>query len=36
MSRESSVTAVDRPPTTLKESVADEWIVPWVSDARTG
>jgi len=28
------MTAVDRPPTAFKKSVADEWVVPWVSNAN--
>ena len=31
--RGSPVTAVDRPPTAFKKSVADEWVVPWVLNA---
>jgi len=27
------VTAVDRPPTAFKKSVADDWVVSWVSNA---
>jgi len=30
----SPVTVVDRPPTAFKKSVADEWVVLWVSNAR--
>ena len=33
MSHGSPVTVVDRPPTAFQKSVADEWVVPWVSNA---
>jgi len=31
VSRGSPVTVIDRPPTAFKKSLADEWVVPWVS-----